>query len=894
MSHPRLDPVILDWAQAAAAGPQVVGGKGYNLGRLHRYGFLVPPGGVVAASVYDELMSAPTLREIRRSLEPVGPEDVGEAPVADRLSHMRQAIADQALPQQFLAELDAFLVRQGLADVPLAVRSSATAEDGDAASFAGIHESFLHVLGTGAIVAAIKRCYASLWTPRAIAYRRRLGLSDDEVRAAVVLCRMVADPASPSGQPAAAGVAFSCDPRTGNHDVITIGAVKGLGHSLVSGLANPEEITVPIAPSGRPKSVERRPASLASPEEVLTDPQVRELARLVWRIHWVLGDGQDPQDVEWAYDGSRFWLLQARPVTRLPRLVPKGAETLPAVWSNANLKDALPMVLSPLGWSLIRPIVRENLFAPHKEAGHPPPRGIEAIRRFGGRAYFDLTTMAWMYYDTFGIMPDELNRMLGGHQPELPIAAAKPLKGPEGRRRLRARLKLNAALRRFQKEAPKAIDQVYADVERLKSIDPSGLSPSELIDLLDEVTVLATEFYWYAMMSNTSGGVWQTMLEIPLKRIAPGRSQALAAALMSGSGGVVSAEHGFRLYELAQAALEDPDALAYLEGEPLDPAGWRRLPPASPFRRSFEQFLSEFGHRGVYEVDVANPRWNEDPTYLLRQVRTLVQEGKREGRLSSPRELAQERRAAAEREVAERARVLRPVIYWLARKARAGFALREAAKSALVAFLEPTRAIALEIGRRMVEGGVLDRVKDVFCLTRADVDAYLLGLWDGRGARELVADRRAQMKEWQKETPPDVIVVDGEEKLVMPVKPVPHESGPSPAVPSGRGRGELAGVGVSAGQARGKVRILTHPDQGDLLQKGEILVAPSTDPGWTPLFLRAAGVAMEVGGYHSHGAIVSREFGIPAVANIPGLLKSLKDGEEVLVDGDAGKIIRLG
>jgi pyruvate,water dikinase len=295
-----------------------------------------------------------------------------------------------------------------------------------------------------------------------------------------------------------------------------------------------------------------------------------------------------------------------------------------------------------------------------------------------------------------------------------------------------------------------------------------------------------------------------------------------------------------------------------------------------------ESFLAEFGHRGIYELEIANPRWNEDPTYLLEQVRLLLAAGKTE----RPQATAQGTRAAAEAEVARRTRLLRPLIHWLARRARQGAALREAGKSAMIALWEPLRLLAIEASRRMVEVRILDEVPDIFYFSWMDVEMMCRVEWGGAGAKALVADRKAREAAWLAETPPDVVIEDREPKANGRAMGLP-DTAPAP----GGGSSVLNGLAVASGKASGPARIIRHPMDGHRLQPGDVLVAPSTDPAWTPLFLRAAGVVMEVGGYLSHGAIVAREYGLPAVVNIPGLLGAVREGQQLTVDGDAGQVV---
>ncbi len=368
-----------------------------------------------------------------------------------------------------------------------------------------------------------------------------------------------------------------------------------------------------------------------------------------------------------------------------------------------------------------------------------------------------------------------------------------------------------------------------------------------------------------------------------LKRIAPDRAERLAGELMAGSGAVTSAEQGYRILDLADALRKDPAAEAWMRAESFDPKEWRTLPEDSLFRQSLNSFLQEFGHRAVYEGEIANPRWNENPDYILQQARAVWADATYAQRFQRSREAARDRRRHAEKEVAKRAWFLSPLVRWVAARTRRAYAEREAAKSALVAFLEPNRIMTLEVGRRMVERSLLDEKEDVFFLTRADTELFLRGEWSGEGAKALVADRKAQRERWLAEEAEDLIVIDEKRR---------PSSATDAATPANARRGVLSGVAVSPGQAAGPARILHHPNEGHLLRTGDVLVAPSTDPGWTPLFTRAVALVMEVGGYHSHGAIVAREYGIPAVANIPRIVRILDDGEAITVDGDSGLVQR--
>lgn len=868
---------ILNWDEAAAAGPGCVGGKGWNLGRLHRYGFRVPVGGVLIADAYARVMETPSLAALRAALADVPAENADDPEIVRRLEALQAAIRAQELPQEIRAAVAAFLDGQRLADTPLAVRSSALAEDGASASFAGIHRSSLHCRGIDRVLSAIRACYASLWTPVALAYRRRLQLSEEQVSCAVVLCAMIA-PQSPELRQTS-GVAFSCDPRTGWRDRVILNAVPGLGDALVSGHEQPEEIAVRMI-EGHLRLAERRGRA----EPVLSAAQALELARLSWRVHWALSEGHQPQDIEWSHDGRRFWLLQARPVTHLPPASVPALAGKPICWSSANVKEVMPGVPSTMTWSVLQTTLWSILFVAPRALGYHLPSGMEMVHRHAGRIYFDLSALQWIFYDCFGMPPDVFNRLLGGHQPQIDVPAGSPLWGRRGLARMLANLRLFGLMLTMPGRMAELLPHVQAAVRAARRLDLRTATPAQLIDELYRLGDRSLPFGLVFQLVNASAGAWHTLLQTLLRWRLGERGPALAARLLAGSGRITSADQGYRLFDLAEVARQDAAARAYLARTPLEPHGWRRLPASSPFRLALERWLADFGHRTVYEIDIANPRWREDPRYVLEQVRYLLDHPPPR----PPRDAARALRAEAEAELARQTFFFRPLIRWLAQRARRAAALREAGKSLMMAIWEPMRSVCLEVGRRLTAAGMLDCPDDVFHFSYSDVESFLRGEWDGRGARPLVADRRKQRAAWLAETPPDVLMQD-----TGGISAPPPDAEQIRAASAGAA-GTWTGLALSSGCAAGPARILRHPDEAPHLQKGDVLVAPSTDPGWTPLFLRASALVMEVGGYLSHGAIVAREYGIPAVSNLPGILDAVRDGQRLRVDGDTGRIVREG
>jgi phosphohistidine swiveling domain-containing protein len=861
---------ILNWSQAFEAGLPACGGKGYHLARLRRYGFPVPDGGVVVAEVYRRLLQEPVCAEPARELAAVRAEAVLEPAVQARLLAIRQAIEATDLRGLIGAELEGFLRRSGLTDRPMAVRSSAVSEDGPHASFAGIHQSVLHVRGSDAICAAILTCFASLWTPQAVAYRRRQAYTDDDVLCAVVLCAMVC--ALGAREPESAGVAFSCDPRTGRRDLIVIDAGRGPGERVVSGVVHPQQIELRLA-RGR---FTRQPC-ITSEAPVLTPAQEHELAHHVWRIHWALGEGDHPQDVEWASDGRQLWILQSRPVTGLPRPTFAAVAHLPVMWSTANIKDAVPGVVSMFSWSMIQETVDAILYATPRLVGCDIPPGMQTTKRIDGHAYFDLTAIQWCWYDYFGVRPAQTAAVLGGHQPEIPVPEGDPLAGREGRRRKRTLLRTLWHLLGFSRRFRHALQRHDTAVRALAALPWGQLSEAALHDAVVRMVALHERLEPLVGFANGYASAFMRPLARQLDALAGERAPGLLARLLAGSGQITSAEQGYRLVDLARVAQRDPAALAWLRRcEP--PQEWRQLAADSPFRRELARFLEEFGHRAVYEADVLNPRWRDDPSYLLDQVRRLLDRPLD----ADPRLSARQVSAAAWAEVSGLTFWRRPLLKRLVQGVQRGFAMREVGKSAMVATLGPARHLMLELGRRLVELGHLQRPEQAFHLSQADVLALLRGYWDGRGAGALTQDRGERREAWLKRRPADVIIEETEAHDPTPLQaPLVAPGGPV-----------WSGIGVSSGRATAVARVILHPAEGARLGHGEILVAPSTDPGWTPLFLRASAVVMETGGYLSHGAIVAREYGLPAVVNIPGIVDLIVDGETLTVDGDAATVGR--
>ena len=867
-------PGVLDWSAAFGAGVEVTGGKGWHLSRLARYGFRVPRGGVVPAGVYRTLCRHRPVAEAIADLGDVSADRTTDEDVRRRLDALRAALTALRLPEDVRTDLARFLRGAGLADRPVAVRSSAVAEDAAGTAFAGIHDSTLDVVGLDAVCAAVLRCYASLWSPHALAYRRRFGVADADTPCAVVVCEMV--------RAEVAGVAFSCDPVTGRRGVVTIDLAAGSGEAVVSGAVDPQQYMVEW-PGPEPR-VRRTDAT--GEGAVLDPPRVAALAQLVRRVHWALGDGDRPQDVEWAWAGARFWLLQSRPVTRLPRWTFPGVPAGPAMWSDANIRDSFPRPVTTMTWSFLAAAAQPIVYASVAAVRYPLPAGMEVLRRYGGRPYFDLDSLQWSFYDALGILPAEVNRQMGGFQREVRVPAGNPMRGRAGLGRARRRLRLLRRLWGLHRTLPREIDALVDAARAGRDRDVSTLDDAGLLAAFREQQARGADYQPLLQLAASYYGTWMTLMQDVLEWATGDRGQTLVGRLLAASGNVASAEHGLDLRDLGRLARDEPRALDALR-ETGDPFAWRRvLPAGSPFRLALERYLDRYGHRGVFEMEFASRRWWEDPSYLLDQIRFHA--GHPEA--PDPRGRARERRDDAEAGLADVPACVRPLVRWLLGRTRLGAALRENAKSGAAAAVDGVRSICLEAGRRLHAAGRLAAADDVFHLGLAEVEAFLDGSWDGAGADRLVEDRGARFAAQHGLDLPGVI--DGDDGRPSPSTPLaaPPAAEPPDAAPGGEWQGVAAAPGVAAGPAR----VLRDPHDGAGMARGDVLVAPSTDPGWTPLFLRASAVVMETGGYLSHGAVVARELGLPAVVNVPDAMRRIGAGDRLRVDGDRGRVIRFG
>jgi rifampicin phosphotransferase len=825
--------------EAADADLAIVGGKGKQLGMLQRFGLPVPDFFVIPAA----------------------------------WSRQRAGW----LPADLLAELQHELIVRGWENRPLAVRSSAADEDSVGASYAGIYRSHLNVQGFQALERAVIDVWASLDTSTAAAYRQRLGLDGEPAMAVIVMPLLAAE---------ASGIAFTCDPVSGREDRMIVHANWGLGESLVGGEAAGDEYVfaedatdtwrlrqtkigskaVGSFPAAGGGTAQRPLTAGQSAAPVLDGTLAEALAALV-RDAAVAFDFVAPfYDVEWVWDGRGFWLTQARPVTRRPHYTYAGLHRQPAIWTRGNTCEIMPEPLQPMDWNFARRGCNDLLEQGWKLSGYPVLPGVQRAALLDGRLYLEASVMQWEAWDAMGLLPERFNALMGGHQPTIAVS-------PPG---WRDRLRRAGHMLRYMLRAPAMARRGDAEVAAARALarelrdTPLPESTAEIVERLQRLLRPAREFHGMFFLQGSGGGSLSLLLDT-LARVFPGEAEAIGAALLAGGEPSVTATQGYALLDLAQRAKRARDP-----ARPLDDP---------EFATAFAAFLDEYGHRGHYETYVRSARWHEEPERLLEQLPALAGVDATAMR-ARQQALAGDAWARIRRELPF---WHRPVLRAQVRAANRDCNRREAARSAIIALLSAGRRLWLLIADRLVAEGVLDRRDDIFLLMPSEVLRYAGGLLPAAGLRARVAVRAAQFSAWQTMMPKEWLTLMPEG--VAAASPTPAAQATPEALPlDGR---PFRGVATGTGIARGRVRRLRHPAEGNALLPGEILVAPSTDPGWTPLFLKAGGLVVETGGYMSHGAIVAREFALPAVVNLPGILDVLQDGDEVEVDGLCGEVRKL-
>jgi pyruvate,water dikinase len=844
---------------------EVVGGKGAHLGELSRIeGIRVPAGFCVTTDAFRRIMEdAPSIDDRLDRLSRLNSDD--REAIRTLSAEIRRTLEGIVIPDDLAAAITRAHARLG-EQAAYAVRSSATAEDLPAASFAGQQDTYLNVVGPAAILQHVSRCWASLFTERAVTYRLRNGFDHQKVHMAVVVQQMVF--------PQVAGILFTADPVTSNRKVVSVEASFGLGEALVSGLVNADvykvrdgevvakaiatkQLAIHASPGGGTQEVPIEPERQEQP--ALTDPQVLLLAQLGRRIEEHFGH---PQDIEWCLVDDDFQIVQSRPITTLFP-IPAAGDRDNHVYVSVGHQQMMTHPMKPLGLSLWQLTALRPMYVAGGRLFVDVTQGLASSASRAGLLEV-LGRSDPLIRDALQTVLDrgDFIRTLSDEGPVGPPAGGAPtpietdpaiVAGLIGRSQ-----ESIAALKRDirTKSGSALLDFILADIQELRRVlfDPRSL----------QVIMAGMEATWWL---NEQLQTWL------------GEKNAADTLTQSVPGNVTS-EMGLALLDVADVIRPRPDVVAFLQhvedegflDEMATLAGGREA------RDAIQAFLDRYGMRCVGEIDITRPRWSERPITLVPVILGNInnfEPGAGERRFEQRRQEAWKK----EQELLERLRALpdgEPKAEETKRmidRVRTFIGYREYPKYGMVGRYFVYKQALLHEAERLVQAGVLCDKEDIFFLTFQELHDVLR---TNQVDEELIRQRKDSFRSYEALTPPRVLTSDGE------VLSGAYRRDDLPT-------GALVGLPVSAGTVEGRARVILDMAEADL-EPGDILVTAHTDPSWSPLFVAITGLVTEVGGLMTHGAVIAREYGLPAVVGVAHATRLIRDRQRIRVDGTDGYV----
>ena len=856
---------VLGFQQIDQTQIAIVGGKGANLGELSRInGVRVPAGFCVTTDAFRRITAqAPSIDEWLDRLSRLRPGDWQA--IRTLSAEIRRIIEGIAIPADLAAAITLALTQLG-EQGPYAVRSSATAEDLPTASFAGQQDTYLNIVGPAAILQHISRCWASLFTERAVTYRLRNGVDHREVHMAVVVQHMAF--------PDAAGILFTADPVTGNRKVAAVDASFGLGEALVSGLVNPDvykvrdgeviakavatkQLAIRALPAG---GTQQRPIDPARQEQpALTDAQAVRLAQLGRRIEAHFGR---PQDIEWCLVDDEFQFVQSRPITTLFP-IPTTGDRENHLYVSVGHGQMMTDPMKPLGlscWQLtaLRPMYEAGgrLFVDVTQ-GLATPASRAALLEVMGRGD--------------PLIRDALETVLarGAFIPALPDEArgGPPAGGAS------APIETDPAI------VTGLIERSQASIAALRRDIRTKTGPALFGFLLEAFQehkrVLSDPLSMQAIMAGMEATWW---LNDKLREWL-GEKNAADVLTLSAPNNVTS-EMGLALLDVADVIRPHPQVVAFLQG--VKDEGFLddlpKLAGGTEARDAIDAYLDRYGMRCVGEIDITRPRWSERPTTLVPVILDnikLFEPGAAERRFEQGRHDSEKKR----QDLLERLRALpdgeqkADQTKRMIDRVRTFIGYREYPKYGLVSRYFIYKQAMLAEAERLMQAGVLRDKEDIFYLTFQELHDVVRA---NQADDQLIRERKDAFRSYQALTPPRVLTSDGEAIAGA------YRRDDAPA-------GALVGMPVSAGIIEGRARVILDMAQADL-QAGDILVTAHTDPSWSPLFVAVTGLVTEVGGLMTHGAVIAREYGLPAVVGVEQATRLIRDGQRIRVNGTDGYV----
>jgi rifampicin phosphotransferase len=905
---------VVSIREVAAGDIPLVGGKGANLGELVQADLPVPEAFVVTTDAYRAFIEANGLQQpILAALEGCDYEDVGD--LGHRGAAIRERIVGAAMPEAIEAGIRtayAELESRFGADLAVSVRSSATAEDLPGTSFAGQQDTYLHIAGIEAVLEHIKRCWGSLWTDRAISYRNRQGFRHEDVLLAVVVQEMF-----PSE---VAGVMFTANPVTSNPDEIFINASWGLGEAIVSGQVNPDQYIVTKGSFAfREKRIHdkkvmtvRREDGQGSHEaevpedlrheEALSDDEVRQLAKIGLGIQAHYGF---PQDIEWGFANGRFAILQSREITAADLdfgtgleqfLKPEALETLHDerwIWSRGHSDETQTGPSSPYHYSVLERRMtllkyrmlwyteQEEFIGFNKEEFE----NIPMYRWYGARAYYNLEVekeRIRRFIPPFARDDQALWPFPANEREEI---RKMPFNWPQF---LNTMLRLHFTHPKFSLiETPGYIFEnmkKWTDwtAEQWAKVDMEKMTATELFDY--EIHAKGdSQFLQNAALPFT---IYLYVLPAALRGLCKAwledKDQAIYGALISGLS-TKTGEENLAIWELAKTLRQQP-ALAEiaLSDAPVEEilAQVQAHPDAAAFLEHMDRFIAENGHRGGAERDAYHPRYRHKPSNIFNALKPMLKLDDAHSPEVHERQLAErmektKAECIAKLEGMELGFLRAPFFAWLTELTQKYYYYRDFERFYNDRDMSRPRDFLLVIAKQFIERGLIEEKDDIFFLGREEILDIDQGRMSARDVGHRVRSRRRVYDRYRHKEPP---------KYLQGWRTFEDDQ----LADDGRG---LRGIAASSGTVTGRARVCRNLSEISKIEKGDILVTVATDPGWTTVFSIIGGVVVETGGVVAHAVMISREYGIPCVANLTRACDLIPDGATITVDGGTGRVL---
>ena len=865
---------VLDFQDIDKTKRMLVGGKGANLRELSRVeGIRVPDGFCVSTEAFQRIVGeASSMNELLAQLSLL---KVGDREKIRELSgEIRRVIEGVAIPQDIHEEIARHLSSEKNADNAYAVRSSATAEDLPTASFAGQQDTYLNVVGKEAVLRHIRKCWASLFTERAVTYRLQNGFDHRKVYLSVVVQKMVF--------PQVAGILFTADPVTSNRKVVSIDASFGLGEALVSGLVNADSYKVRGGKVIEKKVSTKKLAMYAlkdggtkeqeiEPErqsrQALTDEQIVQLERIGRKIEAHFGC---PQDIEWCLVDDTFSIVQSRPITTLYP-IPEANDQENHVYVSVGHQQMMTDPMKPLGLSFFLLTTRAPMF----QAGGR--LFVDVIDQLASLASRESLLNVMGQHDP--LMKDALMTIIerGDFIKSLPDDKQEPRPDKSNQRRSPADFQtLNdydpAIVSHLIKRSQASIDELKHMIQTKTGSDLIDFILED-IQQLQKILFDPQSFGVFMTAMNASSWINEKMKEwLGEKAVADTLSQSVPNN--------VTSEMGLALLDVADVIRPYPEVIEYLQQVKDD----RFLDELVKFkggkeaREAIYAFLSTYGMRCVGEIDITRPRWSEKPGTLVPIILNNIKNfepGAGKQRFEQGRQEALEK----EQELLDRLQQL-PDGEQKAQETKRMINLirnftgyREYPKYSMITRYFVYKQALLKEAEQLVQTSVLHEKEDIYYLTfqelRAVVHTHKLD-------EHIISKRKDEYQFYEKLTPPRVLTSDGE----IIAGAYKRENLPA---------GALVGLPVSSGVIEGRARVILKMEDADL-EDGDILVTSFTDPSWTAVFVSIKGLVTEVGGLMTHGAVIAREYGLPAVIGVENATKLIKDGQRIRVHGTEGYV----